>query len=138
MATPDARVHLLGRRSELAALDALVSAVSAGKSQALVVRGDPGLGKSALLDYVAERATACRVVHAVGVESEMELAFAGLHQLCASLLDGLERLPAPQRNALATAFGLQGGEAPDRFLVSLAALSLLGGGAEERPLVCLL
>src|SRR4051812_13100857 len=107
MPTPDAAVRLLGRRSELAALDALIAAVRAGESQALVVRGDPGVGKSALLDYVAERAAGCRIVHAAGVESEMELAFAGLHQLCAPLLGGLERLPAPQSDALATAFGLQ-------------------------------
>ena len=137
MPTPRTGVHLLGRRSEQAVLDAVVAAVRAGESQALVVRGDPGVGKSALLEYVAERAAGCRIVHAIGVESEMELAFAGLHQLCAPLLDRLERLPGPQRDALATAFGLQAGEAPDRFLVSLAALSLLGDAAEERPLVCL-
>jgi hypothetical protein len=137
MVTPRAGVRLLGRRSERAALDGLVAAVRAGESRALVVRGDPGVGKSALLGYVAERATGCRVVHAVGVESEMELAFAGLHQLCAPLLDRLEPLPAPQRDALATAFGVRAGEAPDRFLVSLAVLSLLGDAAEERPLVCL-
>src|SRR5262245_38675063 len=138
MPTPDAGVRLLGRRSELAALDTLVAAVTAGESQALVVRGHPGVGKSALLEYVERRATGCRILRAAGVESEMELAFAGLHQLCGPLLGGLERLPAPQRGALATAFGLQAGEAPDRFLVSLAALSLLGNSAEERPLVCLL
>ena len=90
-----------------------------------------------LLEYVAERAAGCRIVHAIGVEAEMELAFAGLHQLCAPLLDRLERLPAPQRDALATAFGLRAGEAPDRFLVSLAVLSLLGEAAEEQPLICL-
>ena len=128
---------LLGRQSERSALDLLVSAVRAGESQALVVRGEAGVGKSALLDYVVERAADCRILHAVGVEAEMELAYAGLHQLCAPLLDRLERLPAPQRDALATAFGLRAGEAPDRFLVSLAVLSLLGEAAEERPLVCL-
>src|SRR5687767_2614580 len=89
---------LLGRRNERAALDELVTAVRAGERRALVVRGEPGVGKSALLEYVAERAAGCRVVDAIGVESEMELAFAGLHQLCAPLLDHLERLPAPQRD----------------------------------------
>jgi AAA ATPase domain len=137
MSTARAGVHLLGRRSECAVLDALVAAVRGGESQALVVRGEPGVGKSALLEYVAERATGCRILHAIGVESEMELAFSGLHQLCAPLPGRLERLPAPQRDALATAFGLQAGEAPDRFLVSLAVLSLLGDVAEERPLLCL-
>ena len=126
---------LLGRRSERAALDGLVAAVRAGESRALVVQGEPGVGKSALLDYVAGQAAGCRVVRATGVESEMELAFAGLHQLCAPLLGLLGRLPVPQGDALATAFGLRTGEAPDRFLVSLAVLSLFGEAAEERPLV---
>jgi DNA-binding CsgD family transcriptional regulator len=133
MSTPHPAPGLLGRRRERAAIDALIAAVRAGESRALVVRGDAGVGKSALLEYVAERATGCQIVHALG----MELAFAGLHQLCTPLLDRLERLPAPQRDALATAFGLRAGEAPDRFLVSLAVLSLLGAAAEERPLVCL-
>ena len=128
MSTTHAGPGLLGRRRERADLDALIAAVRAGESRALVVRGDAGVGKSALLEYVAERATGCRIVHAVGVESEMELAFAGLHQLCTPLLDRLERLPAPQRDALATAFGLRAGEAPDRFMVSLAVLSLVGCG----------
>jgi len=135
MPTPHVGVHLLGRSSERAALDGVLDAVRAGGSQALVVRGDPGAGKSALLEYVAERSSGCRILHALGVESEMELAFAGLQQLCAPLLGRLERLPAPQAEALATAFGLQPGAAPDRFLVSLAVLSLLGDAAEERPLV---
>jgi AAA ATPase domain len=129
--------RLFGRRSERAALDQLISAVRAGESQALVVCGEAGVGKSALLGYAAERAAGCRVVHASGVEAEMELAFAGLHQLCTSLLDRLERLPAPQHDALATAFGLRAGEAPDRFLVSLAVLSLLGEAADDQPLICL-
>ena len=129
--------RLLGRRSERAALDLLVSAVRAGESQALVVRGEAGVGKSALLEYVAERAAGCRILHAIGVEAEMELVFAGLHQLCAPLLDRLERLPAPQRDALATAFGLRAGDAPDRFLVSLAVLSLIGEAAEDQPMICL-
>src|SRR4051794_4147699 len=129
--------RLLGRHVEREALDALVRSVSAGASRALVVRGEPGVGKSALLAYVAESAKRCRIVYAVGVESEMELAFAGLQQLCAPLLDRLDRLPAPQRDALATAFGLRAGQAPDRFLVSLAVLSLLGEAAEHTPLICL-
>jgi DNA-binding CsgD family transcriptional regulator/tetratricopeptide (TPR) repeat protein len=103
----------------------------------LVVRGEAGVGKTALLNYVVEQASGCRISQAAGVESEMELAFAGLHQLCASMLDRLERLPAPQRAALGTAFGLRAGEPPDRFLVSMAALSLLADVAEEQPLVCL-
>ncbi len=129
--------RLLGRSVERAALDALVRSVSLRESRTLVVRGDPGVGKSALLAYAAERAKRWRILHAVGVESEMELAFAGLQQLCAPLLDRIERLPAPQRDALATAFGLRAGAAPDRFLVSLAVLSLLGEAAEQAPLICL-
>jgi DNA-binding CsgD family transcriptional regulator len=111
--------------------------VRAGQSRVLVLRGEPGVGKTALLDYLQERASGCRVVRAAGVESEMEIAFAGLHQLCAPMLGSLARLPWPQRDAVSTAFGLSGGEAPDRFLVGLAALGLLSEAAEERPLVCL-
>jgi DNA-binding CsgD family transcriptional regulator len=102
-----------------------------------VVRGDPGVGKTALLDYLVARASGCRVAHAAGVESEMELVYAGLHQLLTPMLGRLERLPAPQANALRTAFGLSSGPAPDRFLVGLATLSLLAEVAEEHPLVCL-
>ena len=108
-----------------------------GRAPTSVLRGEAGIGKSALLEYAAERADGCRVLHAVGAEWEMELPFAGLHQLCAGLLDHRERLPAPQREALATAFGLSSGAQPDRFLVGLAVLSLLSEAAEERPLVCL-
>ena len=136
MATPDPGPGLLGRQSERSALDVLVSSVRAGESQTLVLRGDAGVGKSALLGYLVERAADCRILHAVGVEAEMELAYAGLHQLCAPLFDRLEPLPAPQRDALTTAFGLRAGEAPDRFLVSLAVLSLLGEAAEDRPVIC--
>ena len=103
----------------------------------LVVRGEAGVGKTALLEYVAERASWCRIVRVAGVESEMELAFAGLHQLCAPMLDGLDGLSGPQRDALRVAFGLHGGDTPDRFLVALAALSLLANAAEAQPLVCL-
>src|ERR1700754_1641853 len=128
---------LLGRRSESAMLDRLLEAVRAGESRALVIRGDPGVGKTALLEYVVERATGCRVAQAAGVQAEMEVAFAGLHQLCAPMLDRLERLPGPQRDALGSAFGLAAGRAPDRFLVGLAVLSLLAEVSEEGPLVCL-
>src|SRR5580700_8125292 len=116
---------LMNRRSECALLDQLVNAVRAGGSRVLVVRGEPGVGKSALLDYLARVASDCRVVRAAGMESEMELAFAGLHQLLSPVLDLLDQLPVPQREALRTAFGLSAGPAPDRFLVGLAVLSLL-------------
>jgi hypothetical protein len=89
-----------------------------------------------LLDYVAERSSGCRVARAAGVQAEMELAYAGLHHLCAPMLDGMRTLPAPQREALAVAFGLREGSAPDRFLVALAVLTLLAGAAEAQPLVC--
>jgi DNA-binding CsgD family transcriptional regulator len=128
---------LRGRLRELGLLDRLIEAVRAGESQALVLSGEAGAGKSALLDYVAGHAPGCRVVHATGVQSEMELAFAGLQQLCKPLLDHLGRLPGPQRAALQTAFGLSAGPAPDRFLVGLAVLSLLSEAAGERPLICL-
>ena len=101
-----------------------------------MVHGEPGVGKTALLEYVAEQASGCRVVRASGVQSEMELAFAGLHQLVAPMIDHLERLPDPQRDALRTAFGVSPGSAPDRFLIGLAVLSLLSDVAEERPLIC--
>jgi hypothetical protein len=94
------------------------------------------VGKTALLDYLAAEASACRVVRVVGVQSEMELAFAGLHQLCRPMMDHAERLPVPQREALRTAFGLSAGPAPDRFMVGLAVLSLLSEVAGQRPLVC--
>jgi predicted ATPase len=116
-------------------LDRLIEAVRAGESRALVVRGEPGVGKTALLEYLVERASGCRVVGAAGVQSEMELAFAGVHQLLAPMLDRVERLPVPQRDALRTAFGVSGGSAPDRFFVGLAVLSLLSDVAEERPLI---
>jgi DNA-binding CsgD family transcriptional regulator len=128
---------LRGRRRECDLLDQLLDAVRTGESRALVMRGEPGVGKTALLEYVAEHASGCRVARASGVESEMELAYAGLHQLLAPMLDRLERLPRPQREALGTAFGISPGSAPDRFLVGLATLSLLADAAEEHPLVCL-
>ena len=125
-----------GRRGECDVLDRLLEAVRAGESRALVVRGEPGVGKTALLDYVVERASGARVVRAAGVQSEMELAFAGLHQLLAPMLDRLERLPGPQRDALQTVFGVGPGSAPDRFFVALAVLSLLSDVAEDQPLIC--
>jgi DNA-binding CsgD family transcriptional regulator len=118
-------------------LDRQLQSVRAGESSVLVVRGEAGVGKTALLDYVAERASECRIARIGGVESEMELAFAGLHQLCAPMLDGLDGLPGPQGNALRAAFGLQDGDAPDRFRVALAVLTLLAEAAEAEPLVCL-
>ena len=127
---------LLGRQSECEALDQLLAALRAGPSRALVLRGEAGVGKSALLEYLVQRATGCAVVRAAGVEADMELAFAGLQQLSAPFVDRLERLPGPQRDALGTAFGLRDGDAPDRFLVGLAVLSLLAEVAEDRPLVC--
>ncbi len=118
-------------------LDRQLQRVRAGESAVQVLRGEAGVGKTALLHYVAERASECRVARIAGVESEMELAFAGLHQLCATMLDGLDGLPGPQAAALRAAFGLQDGDAPDRFLVALAVLTLLAEAAEVEPLVCL-
>jgi DNA-binding CsgD family transcriptional regulator len=112
-----------------------MDAVRGGAGRALVVRGEPGVGKTALLDYLAEHALGCRLAHAAGVESEMELAYAGLHQLLTPMLDRLEQLPDPQGEALRIAFGLGLGSAPDRFLVGLATLSLLAEVAEGHPLV---
>jgi hypothetical protein len=129
--------ELRGRGGECGVLDHLIDAVRAGEGRALLVLGEPGVGKSALLDYVAGRASACRVARAPGVQSEMELAFSGLHQLVAPMLDRLGALPGPQRDALRIAFGVSAGPAPDRFLVGLAALGLLAEVAGERPLVCL-
>jgi DNA-binding CsgD family transcriptional regulator len=128
---------LRGRHREFDVLEGLLDAVRAGESRTLVVRGEPGVGKTALLDYLVEQASGCRVARTAGVQSEMELAFAGMQQLCAPMLDHLERLPVPQRDALRTAFGLSPGLAPDRFLVALAVLSLLSEVAEDQPLICL-
>src|SRR4030081_1466449 len=124
------------RRRGGEALERLLEAVRGGQSQVLVVCGEPGVGKTALLESAIGSASGFRVVRAVGVESEMELAFAALQQLCAPMLDRLDRLPAPQQDALAVALGLRSGYAQDRFLVGLAVLSLLSDVAEERPLIC--
>jgi DNA-binding CsgD family transcriptional regulator len=128
---------LQDRHSEREVLDRLVDRVRGGESAVLVLRGEAGVGKTALLEYAAEQASSCRTAWVAGVESEMELAFAGLHQLCAPMLDGLEGLPRPQRDALRVAFGLQEGAAPNRFLAALAVLSMLAEAAEAKPLVCL-
>ena len=127
---------LTDRHRERGLLDRLLDAVRAGESTVLVLRGEPGVGKTALLDYLTRRARGCHLLRAAGVQSEMELAFAGLHQLCAPLLVRMDQLPVPQRDALRIAFGLSAGPPPDRFLVSLAVLSLLSEVAGERPLVC--
>jgi len=127
---------LRGRSSECALLDDLVSAIRRGESRSLVVRGEAGIGKTALLEYLVSSASDLTVVRAVGVESEMELAFASLHQLCGPMLDRLHLLPGPQRRALEIVFGLAAGAAPDRFLVGLGVLSLFSEAADRRPLVC--
>jgi len=127
---------LRGRADERAALDGLLADVRRGESRSLILRGEAGIGKTALLEYLVASASDLTVARAVGVEWEMELAFAGLHQLCAPMLDRLDRLPAPQRQALEIVFGLRAGTPPDRFLVGLAVLGLLSEVAEERPLLC--
>ncbi|MGW2223459.1 AAA family ATPase, partial [Nonomuraea sp. NPDC001684] len=114
-----------------------MATVQDGHSSVLVLRGEAGIGKTALLEYARDSASGCRIIKATGVESEMELAFGGLHQLCSPFLEHLGRLPGPQRDALGTAFGLSAGTPPDRFLVGLAVLSLLADVAEKGPLVCL-
>ena len=126
-----------GRASERQLLDRLLENVRAGHSAVLVVRGEAGVGKTALLRYVARQASGFRVARIAGVESEMELPYAVLHQLCAPMLARLDGLPEPQQGALRVAFGLSSGPAPDRFLVALATLSLLAQIAEDRPLLCL-
>lgn len=133
----EANLRLTDRREERARLDQLIAGARVGTSGALVVRGTAGIGKTALLDDLLATAAGCRIVRAGSVESEMELAFSGLHQLCAPLLDHLDRLPAPQREAMATAFGLRAGTPADKFMVGLAVLSLMSDVAEAQPLVCL-
>jgi DNA-binding CsgD family transcriptional regulator len=130
------RTRLRGRAGECALLDDLASAIRRGQSRSLVLRGEAGIGKTALLDYLIASASDLVVIRAVGVESEMELAYASLHQLCVQLLDRLNRIPAPQRHALEIVFGLSSGAVPDRFLVGLAVLSLFAAVAEECPLLC--
>lgn len=133
------QVSLLGRRAERATIEQMLARAQAGQSGVLVVRGEAGIGKTALLEYARATATTSgfRAVHAAGVESETQFAFAGLHQLCAPLVDRANALPDPQQTALGVAFGMRGGAAPDRFLVGLATLNLLAEVAEEGPLLCL-
>jgi hypothetical protein len=131
-------VMLLNRLLERAALGRLLDAARGGRSGVLVVRGEAGVGKTALLEDAIAAAAGLRVARVACVESEMELAFAALQQLCAPMLDGVEGLPDPQRDALGVTFGLAAGPAPDRFLVGLAALSLLAEAAAERPLLCVI
>jgi DNA-binding CsgD family transcriptional regulator len=126
------------RTQEVRALDGLLADVRTGHSRALVVHGEPGIGKTALLSYAAGAAQEFQVARAEGVESEMELPFSALHQLCGRMLHRLDRLPDPQRDALSVALGLRSGSAPDRFLVNLAVLGLLSDVAAERPLLCLI
>jgi DNA-binding CsgD family transcriptional regulator len=129
--------ELLNRDSEREVLDGLLATVRDGGSAALVLRGEAGIGKTALLHHAARQASGFRVARIAGVEAEMELPFAGVHQLCAPLLSRLDQLPSPQADALRIALGLAQGEPPDRFLISLAALSLLSAAAEKRPLLCI-
>ncbi|WP_455644504.1 ATP-binding protein [Nocardia gamkensis] len=127
---------LRGRQNECEPLDRLLVEVRSGTGRVLVLRGEAGIGKTALIEYLIRRAADCRIARAAGVESQMELAFAGLHQLCAPMMDHLDRISEPQREALAVAFGLSAGSVPDRFLVGLAVLSLLAEAAEDQPLIC--
>ena len=126
------------RTRECGVLERLLAEVREGRSRALVVHGEPGMGKTALMEYLAERASDCRVIRVAGVESEVELAFAGLHQLCLPLVDRMVALPGPQRDALRTTFGMSAGPVPDGLLVGLGGLSLLTEGAAQRPLICLI
>jgi DNA-binding CsgD family transcriptional regulator len=135
-AAPDPLASLRGRAEECARLDVLVEDIRQGESRSLVLRGEAGIGKTALLEYLIASTSDLIVLRAVGVESEMELGYASLHQLCAPVLKQLERLPAPQREALEIVFGMSAGPPPDRFLVGLGGLSLLSEAAEERPLLC--
>src|SRR3954470_9703757 len=130
------RPVLVGRAGEREALERLLENVRGGQSAVLVVRGEAGVGKTAPLRHSAQQAAGYRVARIAGVESEMELPFAGLHQLCAPMLGRLDALPEPQQAAVSVALGLASGEAPDRFLVALAALTLLAEVATERPLLC--
>ena len=129
---------LLDRLPERAALSQLLDTARAGRSGVIVMGGEPGVGMTALLDWVIESAAGLRVARVAGVQSEMELAFAALQQLCAPMLGKLGALPDPQRDALGVAFGLNTGAAPDRFLIGLATLGLLSEVAEQQPLLCVI
>jgi predicted ATPase len=126
----------LGRTRER--LDAMLAQARDGRSAVLVIRGEPGVGKTALLRYAARQASGLRVADVEGVQAEMELPFAGIHRLCAPVLGALDALPKPQRDALSVALGVSPGSAPDRFLVALAVLNLLAVTAEARPVLCLI
>ncbi|BBZ63934.1 helix-turn-helix transcriptional regulator [Mycolicibacterium monacense] len=136
MASQERGRLLYGRAVETAALRRVIAAVRTGRSQVLVLRGEPGAGKTALLGYLLDEAPGWRCVHVAGVESDMELAYAGLHQLCGPLMDYLDDLPPPQRDALTVAFGRGVGPPPERFLVGLAVLSLVAAAVHEQPLLC--
>ena len=129
--------ELLGRHRERAELDRAISGLGKRRSAALVIRGEAGIGKSVLLDYAADQAAGHCVTRATGVESEMELAYAALQQLCGRFLGRLNALPVPQREALKVAFGLATGPPPDDFLVAMATLSLFADAVDEGPVVCL-
>ena len=129
---------LLGRQAECAALDRVLEDVTGGRGRVLMVRGEEGSGKSTLLAYVAERAHKCLVLPVAGVESEQEMPYGGLHQLCAPLLVHLDGLPAPQRDALGVVFGLAAGPPPDRLMVGLATLNLLAEAAAAQPVLALI
>jgi DNA-binding CsgD family transcriptional regulator/tetratricopeptide (TPR) repeat protein len=133
----DHGLGFLGRTRERELLDGMLAKVREGQSAVVVVRGEAGIGKTALLRYAARQASGLRVAQIAGVQAEMELPFAGIHRLCAPMLDQIDVLPGPQRNALTVAFGVSPGDTPDRFLVAVAVLSLLCAVAEERPLLCL-
>ena len=135
---PRQAASLIGRDAERSVLSRLVDDVRGGASRALVVHGEAGMGKTALLEYVAGRASDCRVLSVAGVQAEIEFGFAALHQLCVAVLDHVDAVPAPQREALRVTFGIGAGPVPDRFLVGLAVLSLLAEVAAERPLLCLI
>jgi hypothetical protein len=130
------RPTLLGRSDECAQLDGLMKDIQRGESRSMVLRGEAGIGKTALLKYLVTAASDLTVVRAVGAESDMELPFASLHQLCGPMLDRLPRLPEPQRQALEIVFGLSAGGAPDRFLAGLGVLTLMSEAADTRPLLC--
>src|SRR4051794_39941559 len=136
MAAPRAS-GFLDRTSEREEVDSVLAHVREGQSAVLVIRGEAGIGKTALLRYAARHASGFRVAQVTGVGAEMELPFAGIHQLCAPLLDQMSVLPRPQQDALSVALGLASGQAPERFLVGLAVLGLLSAAAERRPLLCL-
>ena len=138
MAAPPRTPAFRGRAREREALDDLLGRVHGGESAVLVIRGEAGIGKTALMRYCARQASGCRLVQVDGVEFEMGLPLAALHQLCGPMLSGLAALPEPQQRALRAAFGLAAEPAPDRFMVGLAVLSLLAENAAERPLVCLI